>query len=150
MSKIIRRATLDDLDALGALFDAYRVFYEQSSDITAARAFMKNRLERDEIISYLALMGDTPQGFANIYPSYSSVAMAPIWVLNDLYVAKEARRTGIANTLMTHISTDARAQNVIRLSLETAADNTGAQKCYEGFGWRKNNCFFYDLTIERP
>jgi hypothetical protein len=33
-------------------------------------------------------------GFAQLYPSYSSVSMAAVFILNDLYVAQQARRTG--------------------------------------------------------
>lgn len=37
---LTRRATLADLDAVSLLFDAYRVFYRQQSDLAIARDFI--------------------------------------------------------------------------------------------------------------
>jgi hypothetical protein len=40
----IRQATVGDLDAISPLFDAYRVFYEERSDLDAAQAFLEENL----------------------------------------------------------------------------------------------------------
>ena len=83
----IVRAERDDLDDLVPLFDGYRQFYGQRSDLAAARAFLRERIERDESVIYLAYTepGEAA-GFTQLYPSFSSVSLKPLWILNDLYV----------------------------------------------------------------
>jgi len=92
----IVRATTDHIDSLVRLFDAYRQFYGQSSDPAAARNFLTERLQREESVIYLALHGDEGCGFTQLYPAFSSVAMRRIWILNDLFVPPEARRSDVA------------------------------------------------------
>ena len=40
----IREATLKDVEAISPLFDAYRVFYEQTSDLDGAAQCLKENL----------------------------------------------------------------------------------------------------------
>ena len=96
-----RRAGREDLARLAELFDAYRVFYAQPSHPERAHAFMRERLEQGDstIFVYQDREGEL-QGFTQLYPSFSSVSMAHIFVLNDLFVAPGARRGGVARTLM--------------------------------------------------
>ena len=44
MEVTIRQATTDDIEEIAKLFDAYRVFYEQGSDLSLAHEFLGNRL----------------------------------------------------------------------------------------------------------
>lgn len=90
----VRQAVLADLEALAPLFDGYRQFYGQPSDISAAHAFLRARFEHGESFVFIALDGDTPVGFTQLYPSFSSVSLARIFVLNDLFVHECARRKG--------------------------------------------------------
>ena len=47
----IRKASIDDLEPLAALFDTYRQFYEQAPYIALAKAFIAARLNnRDSVI----------------------------------------------------------------------------------------------------
>lgn len=104
MSIQIQRATIDDLALLAPLFDAYRVFYEQSADLALARHFLEQRLSKQESIIFLALEDATEStstsaqqrglGFVQLYPSFSSVSAQRLWILNDLFVAPHARRRG--------------------------------------------------------
>lgn len=134
----ISRATLADLDALTSLFDAYRVFYRQSSDPDGARAFLHARLERNESEIFLArdAADDQALGFTQLYPLLSSVSMRRIWVLNDLFVMPEARKHGVARALMAAARELGRATEATRLILETAEDNRSAQALYESLGYR--------------
>lgn len=131
---------ISELSGVGALFDAYRVFYGQESNVESSRSFLKERMEKNEIIVFLARdNAGKPIGFANIYPSFSSVSIAPIWILNDLYVAPDCRREGLASALISAVETNARQRGVIRLKLETAPDNLSAQAVYEKNGWERNS-----------
>ncbi len=53
-----RRAVAADRDAVAALFDAYRVFYEASSDISAARMFIRERLTRNDSVIFITEEND--------------------------------------------------------------------------------------------
>jgi ribosomal protein S18 acetylase RimI-like enzyme len=147
-----RRAGREDLDELAALFDAYRVFYDQPSQPERARAFVRERIEQgDSAIFVVEGEGGELQGFTQLYPSLSSVSMARIYVLNDLFVAPEARRGGVARALMQAAHDFARQSGAVRVSLATATDNVSAQPLYESMGYRRDEAFFhYDLALVRP
>ena len=57
MNPTIRRATVDDADAIAPLFDRYRIFYQQPSDPALAQRFIGERLQRDESVIFLAEAG---------------------------------------------------------------------------------------------
>ncbi len=131
------RATLVDLDAVAPLFDAYRVFYRQASNAALARAFVEERLQRDESVIFLTRDATTRAvlGFTQLYPAFSSVSARRVWILNDLFVAPEARKRGVAKALMECARAFAAATGALRLVLETAEDNRTAQALYESLGY---------------
>ena len=94
------RAELDDLDALAPLFDAYRQFYGEASDLPGARIFLGDRLKRGESVIFLAVVDRAVVGFTQLYPSFSSVSMKRLWVLNDLFVTPDARTSGAGRALL--------------------------------------------------
>ncbi|WP_421216051.1 hypothetical protein [Aeromonas enteropelogenes] len=96
----IIRAGMDDLDIINPLFNAYRIFYGQQEDMTLARHFLAERLSQQESVIFFARdKQGAGIGFTQLYPSFSSVAAKRIWVLNDLYVAAQARRLGVAKKI---------------------------------------------------
>lgn len=145
----IHHASLDDLDALTPLFDAYRVFYRQASDLPLARRFLHERMSLRESVILLAHDGNTrqPLGFAQLYPGFSSVSVQRVWILNDLFVAPEARRSGVARALLQRARSHAVATGVSRLTLETAEDNHSAQQLYASKGWQRDEGFHYQLSV---
>lgn len=136
MKTSIRRATLDDLDALTPLFDAYRGFYEQRSEPELARDFLQARLQRGESVIFLGHVDSAPAGFTQLYPMFSSVRATRVWILNDLFVAPEARRHGVAQGLLQAAADFAREGGAARLELETTPDNLTAQALYRAQGWQ--------------
>ncbi|MEO1437962.1 MAG: GNAT family N-acetyltransferase [Bacteroidota bacterium] len=150
MSNYLRvsKATLDDLEVVATLFDQYRVFYKQESNLAKAKAFIKARLERSESVIFLAYWEDQPAGFTQLYPFFTSVGLATKWILNDLYVHASFRRRGVAMRLMLEAMDFAKISGAASISLETASDNHGAQRLYETLGWKKNEHFFvYDFPF---
>jgi ribosomal protein S18 acetylase RimI-like enzyme len=145
-----RRATPHDLEALAMLFDAYRRFYEQPADLARARAFLGARLGHGDSVIFV-VDAETPgelDGFCQLYPTFCSVAAAPIFVLYDLFVAEESRRAGVARALMRTAEAHARATGAARLDLSTARTNTKAQALYESLGWQRDDEFFhYSLPL---
>lgn len=82
-------------------------------------------------------------GFTQLYPSFSSVSMRPIWILNDLYVVEDARRRGGGARLLRAARDHALKTGSARLALSTAVTNTTAQALYERDGWRRDDEFFH-------
>lgn len=96
----IQKATVNELDSLTELFDLYRLFYGQESNLEDAREFLKERLVNEESVVFIAFDENNPIGFVQLYPSFSSVSMKRSWVLNDLYVKEDARKKGFAEMLI--------------------------------------------------
>lgn len=135
MNPTIRRATVDDADAIAPLFDHYRMFYQQPSDEALAHHFIGERLRHGESVIFLAEVGGKVAGFTQLFPSFSSVRAGRAFVLNDLYVDIAARRLGVARALLRAAADFARADGAIRLELETDHDNRSAQALYRHMGW---------------
>lgn len=146
----MRRAEATDLDALAGLFDAYRQFYEQPADVALARRFLAERLARGESVVFVALRpgGEGLAGFCQLYPTFCSVAAAPVRVLYDLFVAPDARGQGVAQALMQAAEDDSRRAGCARVDLSTAHTNRTAQALYESRGWQRDEVFrVYSLTL---
>ena len=131
----VRRATVEDVDAVAPLFDLYRTFYEQPSDLALAHRFIGERLQQGESVIFLAEVDGKAVGFIQLFPSFSSVGATRIWILNDLYVDAAARRQGVAQALLQAASEFARADGARRLELETDHSNDSAQALYRRLGW---------------
>jgi GNAT superfamily N-acetyltransferase len=141
-------ASSSDVEQIAPLFDMYRVWYGQTSDLDAARSFLLQRLRNNESVVFLARQDDRPVGFAQLYPLFSSVSMQPVWVLNDLFVVDDARQQGIGSQLLETAAEFARELGAIRLELATAPDNQTAQAVYEKLGWKPNTEFIhYTLPV---
>lgn len=134
----VLRGDTSHLDALAGLFDAYRRFYGQPSDPARAREFLAERLVYDQSAVFIALdgNGEAPLGFTQLYPLFSSVRAAPMWLLNDLYVVRAARGRGIGAALLERAREHARETGACGLMLETAVDNP-ARRLYERSGWQQ-------------
>lgn len=144
----IRRATRADLDSLVPLFDSYRQFYRKTSDVEGARHFLLDRLDNHQSVVFLAFSAGTPIGFTQLYPSFSSGAMARIYILNDLFVARESRSRGVGSALLETAAEFARSDGAIRMVLSTENSNTTAQQVYERLGWKRDSVFFvYNLAL---
>jgi ribosomal protein S18 acetylase RimI-like enzyme len=148
MAYIVRQATIHDLEQLVPLFDGYRQFYGRASDLCAARAFLLARFNHDESTVLIAHEDERAIGFTQLYPSFSSISLARIFILNDLFVHEQARRRGVATALMSAAVKFATALGAARLSLSTAITNDAAQALYRSTGWKRDDQFFvYDLAI---
>ncbi len=147
----ITRAGPSDLDAAAPLFDAYRQSYQKPASQEAARRFLAARFARQDsvlLLGYSPASNAHPSGFVHLYPSFDSLAMCPLWILYDLYVAPEARRRGLARVLMNRAATLALETGASSIILETAKDNHSAQALYEQLGYRRDELFHrYALSL---
>ena len=144
----VRQAVLADLDALAPLLDQYRRFYKRPSDLAAARAFLKARFDHGESVLFIAHEGETLLGFTQLYPSFSSVSLARVFVFNDLYVCEAGRRRGVGKALIEAASGYARSLGALSLTLSTARDNVDAQALYRSTGWVREETYVeYNLAL---
>lgn len=142
---IINKATLKDLDLITPLFDLYRQFYKQSSDPDSAKEFLSARISNNESVIFWALDEDNiaGMGFVQLYPIFSSVGMKRLWLLNDLYVHEDYRKTGVGEALMDkarEFATETKAKGII---LETEKTNAQAQNLYDKLGYKRDKDHFY-------
>lgn len=148
MKKIdIIQASLEHVEVLTPLFDGYRQFYKQPSDLEGARKFLSERLANKESVIFLASNEKEGLGFIQLYPTFSSIDLKRLWILNDLYVLPNARRQGIGKALLDKARQHAIATGAKGLMLETAIDNP-AQKLYKQMGYQKDEEFYsYYLNL---
>ncbi|UVI33644.1 GNAT family N-acetyltransferase [Paenibacillus spongiae] len=141
----ITLSTNENIDEAASLFDEYRVFYGQDSDLDGAKKFIGDRMENRESVLFLVMDRSENHaiGFCQLYPSFSSISMKRTWILNDLFVREAYRSRGAAKLLleaarMYGVQTQAKG-----IALETAMTNDIAQKLYEKNGYEKDTEFFH-------
>ncbi|MBO7748435.1 GNAT family N-acetyltransferase [Paenibacillus sp. MWE-103] len=148
----VNQAAIGELDELAAVFDQYRVFYGQPSDVSAARAFLFERFEYRDSIVFAArdVRTDALVGFAQLYPAFSSISMARSLILNDLFVVPDARKRGIGQLLLDAALRYAKQTNAKGLELSTAAGNVAARRLYERNGYERDESFYHYFLSARP
>ncbi len=149
MTLTVRQAVLSDLDALAPLFDGYRQFYGGASDLAAAHAFLLARFNHGESVVFIAFADTAAIGFTQLYPSFSSISMARIFMLNDLFVVAHYRKHGAGSKLLTAAIKHGHTFGAVQLVLSTATTNHTAQSVYEAGGWvRDTQYYVYEYNIK--
>ena len=149
---VIRLANSEDLEKLAELFDQYRVFYGEESDIANALEFLSTRMDENESIIFLADETDGKfSGFVQLYPIFSSVKMKRQWLLNDLFVAEPARNSGVGRLLIDACKKFCIETNSGGLLLETAKTNVVANNLYLNTGFTvqyEQNFYFWNANVD--
>src|SRR6476619_5408214 len=130
----IRKASAGDAEIIAPLFDAYRMFYNRSSDINGALQFVRERLEQNESVIFIAFINEKAIGFIQLYPIFTSVDMQRSWLLNDLFIHPSARGRGVGTSLLDAAQDFGRTVQSKWLMLQTANDNYSAQALYKKNG----------------
>src|SRR2546423_13456812 len=133
--RVIARVTEDDLTDLLPLMRGYCDFYEvapSDDDLLALSRALIADPERQGV-QLLAREGQAV-GFATIFWSWATTSAERIGVMNDLYVAPEARGTGVAEALIEACRAECAARGAGRLTWQTAPDNPAAMKGYDRVG----------------
>jgi len=138
-----------DLDALVPLFAGYLQFYQVPRSATEIHAFLLERLQRGDAQLFIARDEQgMAQGFTQLYPLQSSLALAPAWLLSDLFVLPSARRQGVGEALMNAARAYAEASGACGLQLETAKTNLAGQALYERLGYVRDELYLtYWLSL---
>lgn len=147
MEVITRKAAIEDATIIAPLFDAYRVWYHQTSDTGGALNFITERLQLNESVIFLSFINEEAVGFTQLYPIFTSVGMQRTFLLNDLFVKESARGKHVATALLNAAKDHGKSLNCKWLMLETGVDNLAAQALYEKDGWIKEKNFFYSIAL---
>ncbi len=151
----IKRITKDEAGLVIDLFNKYRVFYKQPSNGILAKQFIEERLGNNESVIFVCLDKkddkETPVGFTQLYPTYSSVRAVKNWILNDLYVESDYRKQGVGEKLIKKAMEFAKEEGAKFVELSTAVTNYTAQSLYEAIGFKKqepdNEFFTYRIAL---
>jgi GNAT superfamily N-acetyltransferase len=146
----IIRAEAIHLGDAAFLFDKYRQFYKQESDVEGAVKFLEERTRNNESVIFLAFADKRPVGFMQLYPTFSSISIQRAWLLNDLFVEESYRNLGVATTLLNAADDFGRDSKAKFLMLQTGNQNFVAQRLYENNGWRTESDLFYSFDLVGP
>jgi ribosomal protein S18 acetylase RimI-like enzyme len=137
------------------LFEQYRVFYKQPSDVDLAKGFIQERLDNNESVIFVAIIQEQkkiiPVGFTQLYPKYSSARAIKNWILNDLFVDPKYRKQMVGENLIKTAMEFAQNSGAKFVELSTAVDNFTAQGLYEKIGFQKQepetDFFTYRINV---
>ncbi len=149
----IRKIAMFEYKEVAEIFNKYRVFYKQPSDIILAENYLKQRLANNEAHIFIAYSKKIakPFGFTLMYPKFSSLAAKVNWLIGDMFVEEEFRRKGVGEKLLQAAINFAIEEKAVFVSLNTESDNYAARNLYEKFGFVKTGTtpgyFFYKLYL---
>lgn len=136
MTVTVRLTTGHPLFADAAtLFDDYRQHYGANPAPEAAARWMRELMSHEAMRIYVAGPAGTVRGICSVSVVPASLTLRTAWILRDLYVDPDARRTGVAGSLITTIADEARVEGAHRLSLQTDSGNQQALELYARAGF---------------
>jgi GNAT superfamily N-acetyltransferase len=147
---VIARVAEADLDALLPLLRGYCDFYEVSPSDEALLALSRALIadpEREGLQLIAREADGRAVGFATLYWSWQTLAAARLGVMNDLFVAPEARGSGLAERLIAACRESCAEHGAGELAWQTAKDNLRAQAVYDRVGGRKAEWLDYSLPV---
>lgn len=138
-----------DLDALLPLVRAYCDFYDVKPTDAALLALSRALIADPERegVQLIARVGGGAVGFATIYWSWATTSAARIGVMNDLFVAPDARGSGAADALIRACADECRQHGADELTWQTATDNARAQRVYDRLGATRSQWIDYSLNV---
>lgn len=131
----IKKASLEDLDEVATLFDHYRVFYRQSSDVEKGKAFLKERFLNSESDIFLAVANGKAVGFVQLYKLFHYTRLQKQWLLSDLFILPDYRGKGLSVALIDRSKQWATETGACGLMLETEKTNTIGNQLYPRCGF---------------
>jgi GNAT superfamily N-acetyltransferase len=142
-----------DLADLLALMRAYCDFYAVTPGDDALLAMSRALIadpEREGVQLIARGPDGTALGFATVFWTWSTTRGARIGVMNDLFVAPDARGAGggrVGEALIAACAERCRAHGAVSLTWQTALDNARAQALYDRVGARRSQWLDYDLAV---
>ncbi|MDB9888724.1 GNAT family N-acetyltransferase [Flavobacteriaceae bacterium] len=146
-----RKATKLDIKDLSKLFDKYRIFYENKTDVETAEKFLNQRLQNGESEIFVTENEESKiVGFIQLYPIFSSTRMQKLWLLNDLFVDENYRGKGVSVLLINQSKKLCKQTEACGLILETAKTNEIGNHLYHKTGFTldiEHNYYSWDIDL---
>ncbi len=118
------------------LFDRYRAHYGQAADPERTRAWLMDATTNGPMRAFLARVDETAAGICLIAICPASLTLGEFWMVRDVFVDPQWRRTGVARALLDAVRRAAHQRGASRLTLQTEEDNATALRLYERYGFR--------------
>jgi len=147
---LITRVGEDDLEELLPLMRGYCDFYEVSPSDEALLAVSRALIadpEREGVQLIARAPDGRAVGFATVYWTWQTLAASRLGVMNDLFVADEARGSGLAERLIAACRERCAEHGATELAWQTAKDNHRAQAVYDRVGGRRSEWLDYSLAV---
>lgn len=136
---IYRKVTIEDLNPISELFNAYRVFYKKENDVTAGKEFISDRIINNDSEIFIAENSDNEIiGFVQLYSLFSSTRMKKLWLLNDLFVDPKYRGKGVSVGLIDKAKELVIKTKACGMFLETEKTNIIGNNLYPKTGFKQN------------
>jgi GNAT superfamily N-acetyltransferase len=148
---VITTVTEADLPELLPLMRGYCDFYEvDPSDeelLAMSRALIADP-DREGTQLIARDQEGRAVGFATIFWTWSTLSASRVGVMNDLFVAEQARGTGVVEDLIEACADRSRQQGATSLDWTTARDNFRAQRVYDRIGAHRDERWVdYSLAV---
>lgn len=144
-------ATEADLADLLPLMRAYCNFYEVAPADDALQAMSRVLIADPEREGFQLVARDDDGravGFATVFWNWSTLSARRDALMNDLFVAPDARGNGIADALIGECARLVRERGGKVLDWQTARDNLRAQAVYDRVGGRRDDRWLsYSLDL---
>jgi GNAT superfamily N-acetyltransferase len=140
----------EEFETLLPLISAYQRFYEVDDvDPDRNRFFFRRFLAPSEDGLLLAARdeGGVILGYACLYWHFSSLQALETVLMNDLFVAPEARGRGVGRALIEATAEVARGRGAAWVEWSTAPDNHTAQRLYDSLTDEKSTWLSYELEV---
>jgi GNAT superfamily N-acetyltransferase len=140
----------DDLRDLLPLMRAYSEFYGTPPDEERLSGVARMLIEQPhEGVQFIARGEDGDAlGFATVYMTWETLDAGRLAVMNDLFVAPQARGRGVGAALIEECRRFAADRRAGKLAWQTAPDNQVAQRLYERVGATREDWVDYHLRVK--
>lgn len=143
MAFLIKQATLAYLDESATLFNLYRIFYRQESDLEKGKDFLRERFINNESTIFLVVVDNQAVGFVQLYKLFHYTKLAKQWLLSDLYVHPDFRGQGLSIALIDRSKLWCEETNACGLMLETEKTNDVGNNLYPRCGFEYDGLHNY-------
>lgn len=143
MNVTVRQATIQDLDKIVPVFDSYREYFKQQRNPVTVEKFLFERFEHQESVFFIAEEQGQIVGFANLYPSFSSLTLQRVWILNDFFIIEKYRHNGVGKQLLLAVKEFAALTKSKSIELSVEHTNIKAWQFYERQGFKLDEEFRY-------
>ena len=126
---------MDEVDAVAALFDQYRVHYGESADVERSVRWLQENMEAGRLRTFVAEDAARFVGFATTMDMPASLRLSHFWQIRDLFVLPQRRRSGLGAALLGAVRAAAVESGALRLAIQTEDENGPALALYTQVGF---------------